>query len=88
MVTPRAEWPPQDGSMQALVLTAPYVIELRQCDIPKLESDTDAIVRVELAGLCGSDMHPYRGKEATDAGTIMGHEFVGTVVQVGETRAR
>jgi len=51
---------------------------------PKLESPRDAIVAVELAGLCGSDLHPYFGREeGLDPGTVMGHEFVGRVLEVG-----
>lgn len=51
---------------------------------PVLESPTDAIVRVELAGLCGSDLHPFFGREqGLLPGTVMGHEFVGEVIEVG-----
>lgn len=46
---------------------------------------TDAVVEVELAGLCGSDLHPYRGHEVgIEAGTTMGHEFTGRVVALGQ----
>lgn len=52
---------------------------------PRLESPRDAIVRVEVAGLCGSDLHVYRGRErGLDPGTVMGHEFAGTVLEVGD----
>ena len=52
---------------------------------PELNSPTDAIVKVSLAGLCGSDLHPYFGRETgLDAGTVMGHEMVGRVVEVGD----
>ena len=45
---------------------------------------TDAVVEVSLAGLCGSDLHPFFGREAgLDPGTVMGHEFVGRVVAAG-----
>lgn len=51
---------------------------------PIIEHPMDAIVRVELAGMCGSDLHPFFGRETgLDAGTVMGHEFVGKVVAVG-----
>ncbi len=51
---------------------------------PALQADGDCIVKVEMAGLCGSDLHPYWGREkGLDAGTVMGHEFVGRVVQMG-----
>jgi threonine dehydrogenase-like Zn-dependent dehydrogenase len=37
-----------------------------------------------MAGLCGSDLHPFFGRErGLDAGTVMGHEFVGDVIAVG-----
>jgi alcohol dehydrogenase len=52
---------------------------------PSLENATDCIVQVEMAGLCGSDLHPYLGREkGLDPGTVMGHEFVGKVVEVGD----
>jgi 2-desacetyl-2-hydroxyethyl bacteriochlorophyllide A dehydrogenase len=51
---------------------------------PAIEAATDAIIRVELAAICGSDLHPYFGRErGLDAGTVMGHEAVGEVVEVG-----
>ncbi len=51
---------------------------------PELIAEGDAIVRVELAGVCGSDLHPYLGHErGLDPGTVMGHELVGRVVEVG-----
>eukprot|EP00898_Chlorokybus_atmophyticus_P008908 jgi/Chlat1/9018/Chrsp94S08345 len=50
------------------------------------EDDADSvIVAVRLAGLCGSDLHPYAGRElGLDLGTIMGHELVGTVHESGK----
>lgn len=51
---------------------------------PIIVDDRDAIVEVDAAGICGSDLHPYLGRErGLDRGTIMGHEFVGRVVDVG-----
>ena len=45
----------------------------------------DGYPKVELAGLCGSDLHPYRGAEGgLDSGTTMGHELTGRVVAVGD----
>ncbi len=59
-------------------------VEWRKIADPSIESPTDAIVDVEIAGLCGSDLHPFFGREqGLDAGTVMGHEFVGRVVEVG-----
>jgi len=51
---------------------------------PKIEAPGDAIVHVERAGLCGSDLHVYHGRESgIDPGTVMGHELVGRVVETG-----
>lgn len=51
---------------------------------PEIADPGDAIVHVDLAGLCGSDLHPYLGRErGLDAGTVMGHEMVGRIVEVG-----
>ena len=56
-------------------------IELKDAAI---EDDRDAIVKVSLAGLCGSDLHPYFGRESgLDPGTVMGHEMVGEIVELG-----
>lgn len=55
-------------------------------DVPDAElvEPTDVIVRVSAAGLCGSDLHPYFGRErGIDVGTVMGHELLGDVVEVG-----
>jgi alcohol dehydrogenase len=52
---------------------------------PVVVDGRDAIVRVSMAGLCGSDLHPFFGRESgLDPGTVMGHEMVGEVVEVGD----
>lgn len=51
---------------------------------PGIESPSDVIVEVRLAGVCGSDLHVYHGRETgLDPGTALGHEFVGEVVETG-----
>lgn len=51
---------------------------------PRILEPGDALVRVRVAGICGSDLHPYFGRErGLDPGTVMGHEFLGEVVEVG-----
>ncbi len=45
---------------------------------------TDAIVRVEASGICGSDLHIYHGRVPVEPGFTIGHEFVGTVLAVGD----
>ncbi|MEM8895579.1 MAG: alcohol dehydrogenase catalytic domain-containing protein, partial [Bacteroidota bacterium] len=51
---------------------------------PTIQQPTDVIVKVDVTAICGSDLHVYRGLETgLDIGTIMGHEFLGEVVEVG-----
>ena len=51
---------------------------------PELVEATDVLVRVTAAGICGSDLHPYFGRErGLDVGTVMGHELIGEIEEVG-----
>ena len=72
------------GAMRGLTLdgveTITFRADLRE---PVIEADTDAIVQVARAGLCGSDLHPYFGREPVRFGVIPGHEVVGVVVALG-----
>lgn len=70
--------------MRGLVLAGPETIELHiGLAEPAIGAPGDVVVRVELAGLCGSDLHPYLGREPFRPGVIAGHEAIGTVEQVG-----
>jgi threonine dehydrogenase-like Zn-dependent dehydrogenase len=56
---------------------------------PVVEQPQDVVVRVLAAGICGSDLHVYHGRErGLDVGTILGHELVGEVVAVGSAVRR
>ncbi|MBS3940323.1 MAG: alcohol dehydrogenase catalytic domain-containing protein, partial [Actinobacteria bacterium] len=70
--------------MQGLVFHGPGDVRVAT-DLPDpvIESPGDAIVEVHAAGLCGSDLHPYEGREDARAGVVPGHEAVGRVVSVG-----
>jgi threonine dehydrogenase-like Zn-dependent dehydrogenase len=51
---------------------------------PRIVNDRDAIVRVTLTAICGSDLHLYGGNVPTmERGDVLGHEFMGEVVEVG-----
>lgn len=52
-------------------------------DDPIIQQPADALVRVVRTCVCGSDLHPYHSMRATEAGTPMGHEFIGVVEQTG-----
>ncbi|RIA82110.1 chaperonin 10-like protein [Glomus cerebriforme] len=71
--------------MLAITYQEPYKVAVKTVDIPKIIEPTDAIVKIIVSGLCGSDLHSYRGSErGMDRGTIMGHEFVGIIHELGE----
>ncbi len=71
--------------MKAITFQGIKSVQLSEVPEPQIISKKDAVVKVERAAICGSDMHVYHGRETgTDIGTIMGHEFTGTVVDVGE----
>ncbi|KAL0058971.1 hypothetical protein AAF712_014308 [Marasmius tenuissimus] len=61
-----------------------FDIRVVEEDIPKIEHPDDAIVKVKLAGLCGSDLHIYRGHGGIEKEHSCGHEFVGFVVKLGD----
>ncbi|QEF98258.1 NADP-dependent isopropanol dehydrogenase [Stieleria maiorica] len=71
--------------MRAVCFQSVRQVAVQEIADATLEAATDAVVQVEVAGLCGSDLHPYFGRESgLDPGTVMGHEFVGRVVEVGD----
>jgi threonine dehydrogenase-like Zn-dependent dehydrogenase len=72
--------------MRAMVYRGPYKIRVEEKDIPRIEHPNDAIVRVTLAAICGSDLHLYHGMMPdTRVGTTFGHEFIGVVEEVGSS---
>lgn len=60
-----------------------YDVRIETLPIPEIEHPDDAIVKIQLAGLCGSDLHVYRGTARLTEPCIMGHEFIGEVVALG-----
>jgi NADPH:quinone reductase-like Zn-dependent oxidoreductase len=71
-------------TMRAAVFKEVGKIVVEDRPIPQIASPEDAIVKVKLAGVCGSDLHWYRGHQKIPADFIPGHEFVGTVAAVGD----
>jgi len=70
--------------MQGICFQDIQKVACKQLADPIIEQPTDAIVQVSLAGLCGSDLHVYYGRETgIDVDTVMGHELVGTIVETG-----
>ena len=59
-------------------------VRVQQVPDPKILNPHDAIVRITSTAICGSDLHLYNGFMPTmEKGDILGHEFMGEVVEVG-----
>jgi len=70
--------------MKAVVFHGVGDIRLDEVPAPKIQEPTDAIVRITASAICGTDLHMMRGTMAgMEPGTIMGHEGVGIVEEVG-----
>ena len=57
--------------MQAVVYEGPFNIVVKEKSKPVLLEKTDAILKVHIAGICGSDLHMYRGHQKTTTGHTM-----------------
>lgn len=75
--------------MRALVYTAPNAAEVCDVDDPQPDRNADEVlIRIESVGICGSDLHAYRGHdERRPAPLVLGHEAAGVVVS-GESAGR
>ncbi|HET9965789.1 MAG TPA: alcohol dehydrogenase catalytic domain-containing protein, partial [Rubrobacter sp.] len=69
--------------MQGTVLYGPRDVRFEERPDPTIVEQTDAVIRLPLTCVCGSDLWPYRGIEPIDESTPMGHEYVGIVEEVG-----
>jgi len=73
--------------MKAAIFRGPGMVEIGERPDPVIQEPTDAVVRVVLGCVCGSDLWYYQGESAHAVGSI-GHEFIGVVEQAGaEVRA-
>ena len=68
--------------MRAAIFNGPRQIDIGNRPDPTIAAPTDAVVRVVLACVCGSDLWYHRGESPHDRGPI-GHEFIGIVTEVG-----
>ncbi|MET8549589.1 glutathione-independent formaldehyde dehydrogenase [Micromonospora zamorensis] len=69
--------------MRAVVYTDVRTVAVREVPDATLEAETDAIVRITSAALCGTDLHMYDGRTSAEPGLVLGHEPLGVVQEVG-----
>ena len=68
--------------MRAVVMHEPGNVTVEETPMPTILEPTDAIIKLAATCICGSDLWPYRGAQPVHE-QRMGHEYVGTVVEVG-----
>jgi len=70
--------------MKALVYHGPGLRSWEEKPDPTIHEPTDAVVRIDSATICGTDLHILKGDvPEVQPGTVLGHEAVGTVVETG-----
>ena len=69
--------------MRATVFHGPQDVRVEEVPDAQVQTGRDAVVRVTHACVCGSDLWPYGGGLPKEAGTRIGHEFLGVVDAVG-----
>jgi threonine dehydrogenase-like Zn-dependent dehydrogenase len=70
--------------MKAVCWMGTEKITVEKVPDPKILNPRDAIIRITSTDICGSDLHLYNGFIPTmEQGDILGHEFMGEVVEVG-----
>ncbi len=70
--------------MRAVLVGEPGTVKVADVPEPRLLDPLDAVVQVTAAAICGADLFPLHGMTpGFDNATVLGHEFVGTVAEVG-----
>ncbi len=74
--------------MKALMKTAPGRGHVALCDVPERAPQADEVrIAVKYCGICGTDLHIEADEFPNDPPVIMGHEYCGTIVEVGSALA-
>ncbi|KAL4985924.1 hypothetical protein BDW68DRAFT_198484 [Aspergillus falconensis] len=61
----------------------PFQMTVQNLPMPVIQNPTDAVVRITMSALCGSDLHVYRGVAGGVPPWTMGHEAVGYIEEIG-----
>ena len=69
--------------MKAVVYKGTREVTVEEVPDARIETPTDAVVRITTTNICGSDLHMYEGRAGVEEGKILGHENMGIVEAVG-----
>ena len=70
--------------MRAVTFQNAGEVRVEEVPEPVIGSADEVIIEVEASGVCGSDLHIYRGRVPVERGFTLGHEYVGTVIEAGD----
>jgi glutathione-independent formaldehyde dehydrogenase len=69
--------------MRAVVYRRPFEVVVEEVPDPRIEQPNDVIVRITSTCICGADLYLYEGRAGAEPGTVVGHENLGVVEEVG-----
>ena len=69
--------------MKGLVYKGTKQVAVEDVPDAKVQEPLDAVIRLTTTNICGSDLHMYEGRTAVEEGTVLGHENMGIVEEVG-----
>jgi glutathione-independent formaldehyde dehydrogenase len=69
--------------VKGLVYRGPRKVAVEDVEDARIETPLDAVIRITTTNICGSDLHMYEGRTNVEQGTVLGHENMGVVEQVG-----
>ncbi|MCA6072109.1 MAG: alcohol dehydrogenase catalytic domain-containing protein [Endomicrobium sp.] len=71
--------------MKQLLTVRSRELVMQDVEKPKISTDTEVLVKIKAAGICGSDVHIYHGTSPVATyPRVMGHEIVGEIEEIGE----
>ncbi len=86
LATPAAGW--QNAFMKTVVLQEPGKLLVTETEPPAEAAEGEALVRVHRVGICGTDLHAYRGRQPfLEYPRILGHELGVEILEIGENAA-
>ena len=78
-----ADCKPASATMRALVFRGPNQIKVETVPMPRA-GHGEAVIRITLTTICGTDLHILKGEYPVNAGLIIGHEPVGVIHELGQ----
>lgn len=71
------------ATMRAVILKGLHEVAVEDVPRPTDPGLGEVVLKVDLTAICGTDLHPYEGRMELEDDVALGHEFMGTVVEVG-----